>query len=313
MPLAQTRPDDEVFKLRDASSYDPVVLEFDRWTMRFTAPLAEKLVSLAGLQAGQEVLDVGTGTGIVAFAAAPRVQPRGRILGVDLSHAMLDTAAAKARQVGLTNIHFQQMDAEKLQLRDASFHAVLSLYALLHFPHPDVALREMFRVLRPGGILVIAVGSGPPLTPAGIVHRAGRAPDLLHQRRGRLLLAPQFLDSLVDKYLPGHAEPEETSLAAENRNRTRSVPRLVRAAGFTAVRTCWEGRADCIQNATDFWDLQRTYSSISRKRLASAPPETAERLKRDFFDQCRRVQDRGGRLMRHHAAFYVIAHRPLTH
>jgi len=311
MPLAPPRPDDEVFKLRDASSYDPVVLEFDRWTTRFTAPLAEKLVSLADLRGGHEVLDVGAGTGIVAFAAAPRVQPRGRVLGVDLSPAMLDTAAAKARQAGLANIAFERMDAEKLQIRDASFDAVLSLYALLHFPHPDLALREMFRVLRPGGTLVIAVGSGPPRTPAGLIHRALRAPDLLRRRRGRLLLAPQFLDSLVEKYLPAPAEPEETALAAENRNRTRSVPRLVRAAGFTAVRTCWEGRADCIQSPADFWDLQRTYSSISRKRLASAPPETAEILKRDFFEQCRQVQERGGRLMRHHAAFYVVARRPL--
>jgi ubiquinone/menaquinone biosynthesis C-methylase UbiE len=310
--IAKPRSNDEAFKLRDASSYDPVVTEFDRWTTRFTAPLAEKLVTLAGLLAGSKVLDIGTGTGVVALAAARRVQPRGCVLGVDLSAAMLETAAAKASQLALADVTFEKMDAENLKVRDTSFDAVLSMYALLHFPHPDVALSEMFRVLRPGGTLVLAVGSGPPLTPAGIIHRASRVPDLLQRTRGRLLLAPQFLDSMVDKYLPLSVEPEETSLASENRNRTRSVPRLVRAAGFDSVRTCWEGRADCIESPADFWDLQRTYSSISRKRLASAQPEILELLKRDFFEQCRRVQMRGGRLMRHHAAFYVIARRPVT-
>jgi hypothetical protein len=85
---------------------------------------------------------------------------------------------------------------------------------------------------------------------------------------------------------------------------------LVQQAGFTGIRTAWQGHQFVIETVEEFWDLQRTFSSIARKRLSAAPPEKVEALRAAFVEQCRKVQSRGGRLVYPCAAFYVTATRP---
>ena len=300
------------FKTRDASSYDSVTDEFDRFTDRLSLPLAARMISLAQLAPSQQIPDIGTGTGIVALQAAQEVGPTGKVLGIDLSDVMLETAKTKALRAGLTNcVEFRKMDAEALDLEDCTFDAVLSLFALLHFPDPLLALEEMFRVLRPGGRLVLAVGSGPPLLSlTGLIHRVGRLPDILLKLQRKQLTAPGFLNRLVEKYLPKSAEPEETSLAREGLNRTQSVPALVRRTGFSKVSSYWEGHHITLDTPEEFWDIQRTFSSIARKRLSSAPPEKVNELREEFLETCHKVQSRGGKLVYPYAAFYITAKRP---
>lgn len=305
----------EAFKMRDAASYDAVTMEFDRFSERVSIPLATRVVALAGVASGQQVLDVGTGTGIVAIRAAHQVGPTGRVVGIDLSEGMLSAAATKAAWAGLTHqLDFRLMDAEALDFDDQTFDAVVSLFALLHFPHPLVALGEMKRVLRPGGRLVVAVGSRPPwLSLTGLRHRAHRAPDLLRTLQGKQLTAPHFLNQLVRQALPDGHEPEEASLARQGLDRTRSVLHLVRQAGFTQAQSYWEGHEAIIETPEEFWDIQRTFSSIARKRLSSAPPGKLEAIRDEFLATCRQVQSRGGRLIYPFAAFFVVAQRPGSH
>src|SRR6516164_2902240 len=109
--------DPERFKVQDASSYDTVANDFDRFTRRFTPPIARKLVTLANLQPGATVLDVGTGTGVVALEAASRVGPGGHVIGIDLSGGMLAVAREHAKRGGGTS-EFRVMDAENLAFAD---------------------------------------------------------------------------------------------------------------------------------------------------------------------------------------------------
>ena len=144
----------------DAASYDAVAAEFDRLAERLSAPIAMRMIELAQLKPWNCILDVGTGTGLVALRVA-RLLTGGRVIGIDHSPGMIEQACAKARRSGLGEVvTFRLSDAEQLEFPDQSFDVVLSLYALFHFPEPLRALGEMYRVLRPGGHVVIGVGSG---------------------------------------------------------------------------------------------------------------------------------------------------------
>jgi len=109
------------------------------------------LCGMANLSPGQRVLDVGCGTGALTLAAAERVAP-GTVVGLDSSAEMLAVARRKP-----TPVEWRDGRAEALPFADASFDAVLSQFAMMFFDDQIRALREMKRVLRPSGRLVVAV------------------------------------------------------------------------------------------------------------------------------------------------------------
>jgi ubiquinone/menaquinone biosynthesis C-methylase UbiE len=120
-------------------------------------PAQAALLECAALAAGECVLDVACGTGLVSFAAADAVGAGGRIVGTDISGGMVDAARERASQRGTGNAEFFRMDAEELALPDESFDAALCALGFMYLPRPEVAAREMRRVLRPGGRVVAAV------------------------------------------------------------------------------------------------------------------------------------------------------------
>lgn len=111
-----------------------------------------KALEHAPLDKTQVAVDVGTGTGFVAAGLAPFAQ---RVIGVDFSEAMLDVARENLAKLGLTNVEFRQGDIEHLPLEDESADAVFANMALHHIPDPLIVLREMARVVKGGGRIVI--------------------------------------------------------------------------------------------------------------------------------------------------------------
>jgi ubiquinone/menaquinone biosynthesis C-methylase UbiE len=111
-----------------------------------------KLADIAEIAAGDRVLDVACGTGVLAREAAVRVGPSGRVTGLDLNEGML----AVARRLR-PEIDWRHGDALDLPFADHAFDVVLSQFALMFFPDRPLALREMWRVLAPGGRLAVAV------------------------------------------------------------------------------------------------------------------------------------------------------------
>lgn len=123
------------------------------------APAAEHLLAVASLRPGEHVLDVGTGTGIVARLATPNVAPTGRVTGLDASPDMLSVARARALAEGLS-IEWQEGQAEALPFPDQRFDLVLSQFALMFFADRPSALAEMRRVLVPDGRVALSVFAG---------------------------------------------------------------------------------------------------------------------------------------------------------
>ncbi|MGQ0578370.1 MAG: class I SAM-dependent methyltransferase [Betaproteobacteria bacterium] len=123
---------------------------------RLFGPLTRLFLDPVPLRAGDRVLDVACGTGVVARLAASRVAPPGKVVGVDLNERMLGVARAHAPEDGVP-IEWRQGDATQLPFADGMFEFVLCQQGLQFFPDHSRALREMHRVLAPGGMLALNV------------------------------------------------------------------------------------------------------------------------------------------------------------
>ena len=112
----------------------------------------ENMAEVSGISEASEVADVGTGTGFVAAGLAPRVK---RVVGIDSAPAMLEVAGKNLRALGVSNVDLVVGDAARLPLEDGSVDAAFANMVLHHALDPAAMLREMARVVRPGGAVAI--------------------------------------------------------------------------------------------------------------------------------------------------------------
>ena len=158
-------------QLEAATAYESLFVPalFQQWTAR--------MADAAGIQAGQHVLDVACGTGVLARHVAPRVGANGTVTGLDPSPGMLAVARRHA-----PDVDWRRGTAESLPFDARSFDAVVSQFGLMFFADRTQAVREMMRVLAPGGRLAVAVWDSLERNPAYaaevdlLTRVAGRAP-----------------------------------------------------------------------------------------------------------------------------------------
>ncbi len=161
--------DTNEMRFRAAAVYNAAADHFDARPLAFWDRHGRRAVELAALGRGERVLDVGCGTGTSALPAAEAVGPDGVVLGIDVADAMLERARDKASARGIHNASFRNADMTASGEADRSYDAVLSVFALFFTPDMERQAGELWRMVRPGGRLVVTVWGPRALEPGATV------------------------------------------------------------------------------------------------------------------------------------------------
>lgn len=144
----------EQFKQRTRDIFDLVATGYDNPAQRFFPFCADRMIQLVNLQPGEKVLDIATGTGMAAIAAAQRITPGGRVHAIDLSENMLARAHCNCTKHALDNVDLHLMDAEQLIFHSNYFDVITCGFGLFFLPDMAAALQHWLRVLKPGGRII---------------------------------------------------------------------------------------------------------------------------------------------------------------
>lgn len=136
-----------------------------QWIWDVTRAVGEQMVAKLDPQPGQTILELAAGTGETGFAAAARLGEDGRLISTDFSAPMLEAARRRAEELGLSNVEFRVMDAERMDLDDDSADGVLCRFGFMLMADPAAALSETRRVLRDGGRVALSVWGPPEANP----------------------------------------------------------------------------------------------------------------------------------------------------
>jgi ubiquinone/menaquinone biosynthesis C-methylase UbiE len=149
----------------------------------------ERLRDALGPRPGERLLEVGPGTGYYALPVAGWLAPGGRLDVVDLQQEMLDHTARRAREQGVTDIEPARADARELPFADATFDGAYLVAVLGEIPDQEAALRELRRVVRPGGRIVVGELFGDPhvVTRSALGRRAEKADLRVERSLGGIL------------------------------------------------------------------------------------------------------------------------------
>lgn len=241
------------FKAQERAGFNRIAERYAEGA-HLRADLAQALLDAADLAPGQTVLDLASGPGLLARAAAARIAPGGWVLASDIADGMLAEGARRTAAEGKADaLGFAAADAEQLCLPDASFDRVLAGLALFMFPHPPQALAEMRRVLRPGGRIALSVWG-----PREAVPLISRAQDCI----ARILPPPKVARPSVFRF--GDADALTAALAG---------------AGFADVRI-----APCpfhchFADAESYWQAFLDLAGGAAEALSRLPETTQQALR----------------------------------
>jgi SAM-dependent methyltransferase len=271
-------PDDfdpQRFKDSQRRDWDAAAAGWKKWWPVFeraAQSVSDRIVELAQIGPGSQVLDVATGNGEPALTAARRVGKTGRVIAIDQAPGMLAIASERAAAAGQDNVEFRQSDAESLAINERDFDAVTCRWGLMFMPDLIGTLRGLHARLKPNGRLVTAVWSTPDKVPMITI-----AAESVRKLAGLPATAPGGMDPL---------RLADTSI----------LEGALKTAGFNDVRIermIVNFEFDSVEAFTDF---RRDVSAPFRAMLASKTPELQRQILEAITSAARSFTDASGRI-----------------
>jgi ubiquinone/menaquinone biosynthesis C-methylase UbiE len=210
------------------------------------APLTDAMIQSASIHEGQTVLDVAGGAGEPSLTIADVVGPTGFVTCTDAIAEMVEAARSEANRRGLENVRFQQCTADSLPFPESSFDVVVSRLGAMFFPEPLAAMREMLRVLKPGGAVALAVW-----------HKSEANPFCY------------LVSGVMDQHVKASAADPEAANAFRFAESGKLID-VMKRAGATDVReeiVSFDLEAPI--SALEFWTMRQTSHTL-REKLAHA-------------------------------------------
>lgn len=222
-------------------------------------PVSGWLVDAIEPQPGHRVLELAAGPGDTGLLAAELIAPGGTLISTDVAEAMVEHARARAAELGIDNVEFRTMDAEWIDLPTASLDAVIVRWGLMLLADPATALREIRRVLRPGGRVALAAWAAPADNPWASV-------------------AQEELASTGVLPLPDPGEPNMFAFRDP-----ATIRALLEDAGFTGIVVEQVDVVWCYEDLDAWWDVQIDISPGLNNGVAALTPAQRDDL-RDAID-----------------------------
>lgn len=253
---------------RVVTLFNLVASGYDNAALRYFPFAADRLITQMQPAPGTKILDVATGTGVVALAAAQAIGEGGRVAAIDLAESMLDRLQEKIDKFGIRNIDLHVMDASSLDFRRDYFDYAVCSFGLFFLPDMLAAIKEWVRVLKPGGRILFTSFGKESFQP----------------------MADMFMKQLATYNVL--ASDQHPPIAAQRLAEVEQCRRLLAEADLGNIKVQTEQLGYHLKDETLWWDI--VWNSGFRGLAERIPEERRDAFKVEHLAEVRRfVTDKG--------------------